>query len=181
MPSESDLRDLLRDPGPGTGGIDLETVVRRSRARRRPRLLASAAIGGLAVVGVAVPVGVGASIGGLGLTPAILADEDAAGGAAQPESATAPSGEDGATSARPEVLFLPADPPWRIDVTGSSLAGDPAPCTTDDAVASSRSDGDGVPMTVELVPGAGRADAARIADCLAAALTGGTIAASGPQ
>lgn len=178
MPTESELRDLLRDPAPGTGGIDLDAVLRRTRARRRPRVVAAAAIGSLAIVGVAVPVGIGASIPELGAPSAIQADEDAAGGS--PESATGPAPEDETLAARsPDVTFVPADPPWRIEIAGSSLAGEPEVCTTDAAVATSEYDGGGVPVSVVLVPGAGRADAERVAECLAGVLAGGAITASG--
>lgn len=183
MPTESDLRDLLRDEGPGTGGIDLDAVLRRSRARRRPRVAAAAAIGSLAIVGVGLPVGVGVSItaSGGGTPTAILAGEDTS-DEALPEAGTGPVPEDGSFLAgAPEVTFVPADPPWRIEVLGSTLAGDPAPCTTDAAVATSQFDGDGVPVAVELVVGAGRADAARVAECLAGVLTGGAITASGQE
>lgn len=40
MPTESDLRDRMRPPGPGgSGGLDATVVVRAARRRRRPKVL----------------------------------------------------------------------------------------------------------------------------------------------
>lgn len=66
MPDESELRESLRHGGSAAAEIDLDAVLRRARARRRPRLLAAAALGGLALTGVLVPVGIGAleTVGG---------------------------------------------------------------------------------------------------------------------
>lgn len=53
MPSEDDLRaELGRTPTPG--GIDLDRVIARSRARRRPRQVATTLVGALALTGVLV-------------------------------------------------------------------------------------------------------------------------------
>jgi hypothetical protein len=55
--TESDLRDLLQGPDPeGRVAIDLDAVLRRARARRRPRAIAATAVGALALVGVMTPV-----------------------------------------------------------------------------------------------------------------------------
>jgi hypothetical protein len=55
--TESDLRDLLQGPDPeGRTAIDLDAVLRRARARRRPRAIAASAVGALALVGVLTPV-----------------------------------------------------------------------------------------------------------------------------
>ena len=52
MATESDLRDLLRDPDPdGGGGIDLDAVLTRAHRRRRPRVVAARALGATALVG----------------------------------------------------------------------------------------------------------------------------------
>ena len=57
MATESDLRDLLQGPDPeGRATIDLDAVLRRARARRRPRAIAASAVGALALVGVLTPV-----------------------------------------------------------------------------------------------------------------------------
>lgn len=56
MPTESDLGDLMRRADSAAGaGIDLDRVLRASRARRRPRVVGSAAIGLLALTGAIVP------------------------------------------------------------------------------------------------------------------------------
>ncbi len=53
MPSEDDLRaELGRTPT--AGGIDLDRVIARSRARRRPRQVATTLVGALALTGVLV-------------------------------------------------------------------------------------------------------------------------------
>lgn len=55
--TESDLRDLLQGPDPeGRPAIDVDAVLRRARARRRPRAIAASAVGALALVGVLTPV-----------------------------------------------------------------------------------------------------------------------------
>jgi len=55
--TESDLRDLLQGPDPeGRVAIDVDAVLRRARARRRPRAIAASAVGALALVGVLTPV-----------------------------------------------------------------------------------------------------------------------------
>ncbi|MEO5535210.1 MAG: hypothetical protein ABIR17_08780 [Pseudolysinimonas sp.] len=62
MATESDLRDLLRDPEPeprkhsGGGAIDVDAVLRRAHSRRRPRVIAATAVGALAMVGVFTPI-----------------------------------------------------------------------------------------------------------------------------
>ena len=57
MATESDLRDLLQGPDPeGRATIDVEAVLRRARARRRPRAIAATTVGALALVGVLTPV-----------------------------------------------------------------------------------------------------------------------------
>jgi hypothetical protein len=50
--TESDLRDLLRDPDPeGRPTIDLDAVLTRARRRRRPKVVAAQALGSVAAVG----------------------------------------------------------------------------------------------------------------------------------
>lgn len=59
MPSESELREILRGGGSSApDGIDLAAVLGRARARRRPKVILASAVGALALVGVLVPVGV---------------------------------------------------------------------------------------------------------------------------
>lgn len=82
MPTESELRALLQ--GDGTpGALDTERIIRRARARRRPKQLAVGALGGLAALAVVVPVVVG--VGSLG--PASVSDSGGAAAPAHPESA----------------------------------------------------------------------------------------------
>jgi len=79
MPTESELRALLQGDGPHPA-LDAEHIIRRARARRRPKRIAVGVLGGLAAVGVVVPVVVG--IGGgtpMGASDAApAAEQDAA-------------------------------------------------------------------------------------------------------
>ena len=59
MPDESELRAVLRRDASAAAEIDLDAVLRRTRARRRPRVIAAATIGALALTGVLVPIGLG--------------------------------------------------------------------------------------------------------------------------
>ena len=79
MATESDLRDLLRDPDPeGRPTIDLNAVVTRARRRRRPKVIAAQALGSVAAVG-ALFVGISAIIPPQ--QAAMMVAEDSAGGA----------------------------------------------------------------------------------------------------
>ena len=57
MSDEDELRQRLHDDEP-VGNIDLDAVLRRSRARRRPRVAAAALVSSLAVLGIVVPVSI---------------------------------------------------------------------------------------------------------------------------
>ena len=86
MATENDLRDRFKDDdGRGLPGIDVESVIRRSRSRRTPRLVAVGAAGALAVVALAFP-----AIGAMGLIDrgVTVSASDTAGGS--PEGAAAP-------------------------------------------------------------------------------------------
>jgi len=91
MPTESELRSQFHDDEAGGSaggrGIDLDAVVRRSRARRRPRVIAAAVAGSLAVVGIVVPVSI--SIAGTRTATSAL---DAGSSASAPRSAADASG-----------------------------------------------------------------------------------------
>ena len=79
MATESDLRDLLRDPEPeGRPAIDLDAVLTRARRRRRPKVIAAQALGSVAAVG-ALFVGISAVIPPQ--QAAMMVAEDSAGGA----------------------------------------------------------------------------------------------------
>lgn len=99
MATETDLRDLFRDPGEqGGSDIDVDAVIRRSRSARRPRVAVAATFGVLAVAA--------------GLTPtvlfsqpqesAIVASEDAAAGSAESD----PSGEGAEATGMPSAASL---------------------------------------------------------------------------
>jgi hypothetical protein len=76
------LRDLLQGPDPeGRAAIDVDAVLRRARARRRPRAIAASTVGALALVGV--------------LTPVVLVSQQAA----KPESLMGAEDADGAPEA----------------------------------------------------------------------------------
>ncbi|HEY4224609.1 MAG TPA: hypothetical protein VGM70_02235 [Pseudolysinimonas sp.] len=86
MPTEAELRERFHhdgDAAPGGDAIDLDAVLRRSRARRRPRVILTAVVSSLAVVGIAVPV----SIGVLGSQ---LGSSSAGSAASAPDVAKAP-------------------------------------------------------------------------------------------
>jgi len=85
MPTESELRRQFHDDEPG-GSIDLDAVLRRSRARRRPRVIAAAVVSSLAVIGIVVPVSI--SIAGTRSATSLFD----AGAASAPRSAPQSSG-----------------------------------------------------------------------------------------
>lgn len=179
MPTESDLRGLLGDPQPGTGGIDVEAVLRRARSRRRARVLAGTAAGALAVAGVLVPVTLTTVLGGESPTT-IVAEESASDADAQdsdaaaPESATAPGG--------PTLEFAPdPSPPWRIDI--ADPVGDLATCSEDSAVETTLRSADepSSAASLTLVEDATAADVTRVVECLLGSLSGGAITVSAPQ
>lgn len=67
MPTESELRDLLRDGSGPSRELDAARIIRRARARRLPKKIAAGAGGVLAVAALAIPVAIGSSLGsGLG-------------------------------------------------------------------------------------------------------------------
>ena len=86
MPSEDELRSQLHNDAaesePG-GAIDLDAVLRRSRARRRPRVAAAAIVSSLAVLGIVVPVSISLAST---QSPSTLS----AGSATAPDSAAGP-------------------------------------------------------------------------------------------
>ncbi len=92
MPSESELRALLRGEGEGGTRLDADRVIRLARARRRPKRLALGALGGLSALAVIVPVAAG--IGAMGPMGA----SDSGGAALAPESMDAPADEEDAGS-----------------------------------------------------------------------------------
>jgi hypothetical protein len=115
MPSESELRDSLRDPRDPDGAIDVDAVLRRARARRRPRVILATGAGALALAGVLVPVGVLA----LGTTPpgalSVTADEQ---GGAAPEPA---DGDTGIELAAADRLQLCGEPLAEVGLAANGL------------------------------------------------------------
>jgi hypothetical protein len=81
VPTESELRELLQGGG-APGPLDAERIIRRARARRRPKRIVAGALGGLAVVAVVAPVALG-----LGTMRPTGASDSAGGAAAGQESA----------------------------------------------------------------------------------------------
>jgi hypothetical protein len=145
MPTESELRKQFHDDEP-SGSIDLDAVLRRSRARRRPRVAVAAIISSLAVVGIVVPVSI--SLAATHTTTSVLR---AGSGASAPDSAAGPVRLGGETTSGSEgIKRAPAD---KINLCGGALA-DPAPADDGlvltvqavDAAAGAR----GIPVTVTL-------------------------------
>lgn len=81
MPTEDELRTLLHGEAGAEPRLDAESIIRRARARRRPKRMAVGALSGFAVLAVIVPVAVGLG----SMQPMGASDE--AGTAAAPESA----------------------------------------------------------------------------------------------
>lgn len=105
MATESDLRDLLRGPEPeGRREIDLDAVLTRARRRRRPRVLAAQALGGVAVVGAIVT---GVAVALPPAQTALLVAEDA-GGSADESAQAGAAGSDAPHS----------DLRWAMDACG---------------------------------------------------------------
>jgi hypothetical protein len=69
MPTEADLRKQFHDPErpQGSGSVDLDAVLRRSRARRRPRVVAVAVVSSLAALAIVVPISVSGVLGQTGM------------------------------------------------------------------------------------------------------------------
>lgn len=97
MPSDSELRDRFRSGTLPHGEIDVDAVIRRARARRRPRVMLAGAGSVLAIAAIAVPAVLVNSIPGAGGGGAALttvdgaaadepAPESAAGGAADSQA-----------------------------------------------------------------------------------------------
>jgi len=59
MASESELRDRFQEGTQPSGRIDVDAVLRRSRARRRPRIVLAGAGSVLAIAAIAVPAALG--------------------------------------------------------------------------------------------------------------------------
>ena len=152
MPTEAELRERFHhddEPASGRGtGIDLDAVLRRSRTRRRPRVVAVAVVSSLAAVGIIVPL----SIGVLGPQLGSTFSSGAGSAASAPDANKAPefaTEGGGATGAPP----APGASARSLNLCGAALAT-PAPAadglvltvTPVDAAASARD----IPVTVTL-------------------------------
>ncbi len=90
MASESELRDRFHDGTLPSGQIDVDAVLRRARARRRPRVLAAAAGSVLAIAAIAVPATIGSFARPSTDTALVAGDEHSV-----PESAPGADGDAG--------------------------------------------------------------------------------------
>ena len=100
MATESDLRDLLQGPDPeGRTAIDLDAVLRRARARRRPRVIAASTVGAFALVGVLTPVVLVSQQ--QAQQQSFMVAEDSAGGTAE-----APAADESALTGMPSAANL---------------------------------------------------------------------------
>jgi hypothetical protein len=144
MPSDSELRRRFQEGTQPRGEIDVDAVLRRARARRRPRVVLAAAGSVVAIAAIAVPAVVVTSFGssGASVTSSEYAPEaapDAAGGAAG-----GAADSDAAMSAPGAELLNPcASPVTELPPAGNGLVISAAPVT---AAASARS----IPVTVTL-------------------------------
>lgn len=94
MPTEAELREQFHhDDRPSAhNGVDLDAVLRQSRARRRPQVVAVAVVGSLAALTIIVPVSLSVALGQTGMfsassgsaasAPDVKAPESLAGSAA---------------------------------------------------------------------------------------------------
>jgi len=83
MPSDSELRRRFQEGTQPRDQIDVDAVLRRVRARRRPRVVLAAAGSVLTIAAIAVPAVLTTSVGGATTDTALVAEApEAAGGAA---------------------------------------------------------------------------------------------------
>lgn len=88
MASESELRDRFHEGTLPSGQIDVEAVLRRARARRRPRVVLAGAGSVLAIAAIAVPAALGSFASGPATDSALIAGSGAGdSGLAAPEAA----------------------------------------------------------------------------------------------
>ncbi|CAN5378777.1 hypothetical protein BH09ACT4_BH09ACT4_19320 [soil metagenome] len=84
MPSDSELRDRFHEGTLPQGQIDVDAVLRRVRARRRPRIVLAGAASVLAIAAIAVPAALASYSPGASQDTALVAAD----GAAAPEAAS---------------------------------------------------------------------------------------------
>jgi hypothetical protein len=140
MPSDSELRRRFQEGTQPRGEIDVDAVLRRARARRRPRVVIAAAGSVVAIAAIAVPAVVVTSFGtppGT-LTSTEYAPEsapDAAGGSADSDAAMSRPGA--------ERLNLCTAPVAELPPAESGLVISAAPVTA-------AADAGSIPVTVTL-------------------------------
>jgi hypothetical protein len=158
MPTESELRELLQGGG-SPGPLDAERIIRRARARRRPKRIAVGALGGLAAVAVVVPVALG-----VGAMRPMGASDSAAAPAAQQESA------DGMTTLRQgdEAGSLSEDPYPDCHLVGWD--GEPVPSGVELQLAQATPGGD---VELTLVNGSAQTVSGELAGAPYLALSSG--------
>jgi len=98
VPTEAELRDLMHGDDAEPGALNTASIIRKAKARRRPRLVAAGVAGGVAAAGAlafVLPAALGIGGGALSVAGGSAADEGAAGDDAStlreydgPESAT---------------------------------------------------------------------------------------------
>ncbi|MBX3194513.1 MAG: hypothetical protein R2717_07010 [Schumannella sp.] len=147
MPSESELRRRLHEGTLPRGEIDLDAVLRRARARRRPRVALAGAGSVLAIAAIAVPaIALNALPGGSVMSASEPAPESAGGAAADgaAEGGAGGGAEDTALLIAPAESLNPcAVPVTEVPPAASGLVITVAPVA---ATAQER----GIPVTVTL-------------------------------
>jgi hypothetical protein len=122
VPSESDLRDLLRGSEPeGRAAIDLDAVLTRARRRRRPRVIAAQVLGSVAVVGALFTAVV--AVQPPQQTATMIAEDAGAGGS---DADTAPFVDDSALKVADQCGLAPVvtgPAPWSLDLTNTTADG----------------------------------------------------------
>jgi hypothetical protein len=103
MPTEAELREQFHhDDRPSTrNGIDLDAVLRRSRARRRPQVVAVAVVSSLAALAIIVPVSVSVALGQTGMFSASSGSAASAPDVKSPESLVGGATDGGVTGLAP--------------------------------------------------------------------------------
>ncbi|CAN5413917.1 hypothetical protein BH10ACT6_BH10ACT6_03160 [soil metagenome] len=155
MPTEAELREQFHERGEraddGSGrlsahdAIDLDAVLRRSRARRRPRVAVVAVVSSLAALAIIVPVGVSVAGGQTGTFSTSSGSAASAPDVKAPESLGGSGTADGGVSglAPAQKVNLCTGSPAELPPAANGLVLTVAPV---DAAASDR----GIPATVTL-------------------------------
>jgi hypothetical protein len=117
MPSDSEIRDRFREGTQPRGQIDVDAVLRRARARRRPRVILAGAGSVLAIAAIAVPATISSFAGSAGDSATFVAADEAA-----PESSGGGAADSGYTQAAPaEKLNFCAAPLAEVTPAANGL------------------------------------------------------------